>query len=302
MTETIATHYIHNIDPILLSLGPLQIRWYGLMYLVGYFVGYLVLMRRFKKGLNVLDSEGNQALITYIMVGMILGARLVYVFVYNPMYYLNHPSEIFAVWQGGLSFHGAALGYVVAVLIFGRKYRLGFYHIMDNIVFGAAQGIFWGRLGNFINGELYGRVTDVPWAVVFPEGGTLPRHPSQLYQAIGEGLCVFLILYVIQWYEQKKGYAPNLEKIKAEAGSKKKVEIVWKRTGVFGTSFLILYGIARFIVEFFREPDAQLGYFMKYFSMGQILCFLMIISGLLLLRYVIKNPYPAKYYYKLESE
>lgn len=291
-------NYIHNIDPILLHMGPLQIRWYGFMYLVGYFVGYLVLMRRFKKGLNVLNSEGNQALITYIMIGMIIGARLIYVMVYNPMYYLDHPGEIIAVWQGGLAFHGAALGYIVAVILFGRKYKLGFYHIMDNIVFGAAQGIFWGRLGNFINGELYGRTTDVPWGVIFPDGGMTPRHPSQLYQAFAEGLCVFLALHIIQYFERKNGYAPkDISDLKLESKNPNNIEIHWKRTGVLSTSFLILYGIARFIMEFFREPDAQLGFFADYFSMGQILCFLMILAGGILLRYVIKKPHPAKYLY-----
>lgn len=297
------THYIHNIDPILLHLGPLQIRWYGLMYLVGYFVGYLLLMRRYKRGLNILNSEGNQTLITYIMIGMIIGARLVYVFVYNPMYYLNHLTEIPAVWQGGLSFHGALLGYVVAVILFCRKYKIQFFHIMDNIVIGASMGIFFGRLGNFINGELYGRVTDVSWGVIFADGGPLPRHPSQLYQALGEGLIVFLLLHIIQKFEQKKGEAPILENA-IETQSKngktpKKVLIEWKRTGVMSAWFLVLYGVARFIIEFFREPDAQLGFFAEYFSMGQILCSLMIIAGFIILRNVTKKPKPQSYTYEL---
>lgn len=298
------THYIHNIDPVLVHLGPLQIRWYGLMYLVGYFVGYLVLMRRYKRGLNILNSEGNQTLITYIMIGMIIGARLIYVAVYNPMYYMDHPSEIIAVWQGGLSFHGALLGYVGAVILFCRKYKIQFYHIVDNVVIGAAIGIFFGRLGNFINGELYGRFTDVPWGVIFPEGGPMPRHPSQLYQALGEGLIVFFLCHVIQKLEQKKGFAPILEDAIAEQskGAKppKKVKIEWKRTGVIAGWFLIFYGIARFIIEFFREPDAQLGFFAQYFSMGQILCFIMIISGIIIVRSVIKTPRYQSYTYDLE--
>jgi phosphatidylglycerol:prolipoprotein diacylglycerol transferase len=298
------THYIHNIDPVLLHLGPLQIRWYGMMYLVGYFVGYLVLMRRYKRGLNILNSEGNQALITYIMIGMIVGARLVYVFVYNPMYYLNHLSEIPAVWQGGLSFHGALLGYGVAILLFCRKYKIQFYHVVDNVVFGAAVGIFFGRLGNFINGELYGRVTNVPWGVIFPDGGALPRHPSQLYQALGEGLIVFMLLHVVQKLEQKKGQAPVLENAITEQSKNgkppKKVKIEWSRTGVMTGAFLILYGIARFIVEFFREPDSQLGFFANYFSMGQILCALMIIWGIWILRSVTQNPRTQSYTYDLK--
>lgn len=298
------THYIHNIDPVLLHLGPLQIRWYGLMYLVGYFVGYLILMRRYKRGLNILNSEGNQALITYIMIGMIIGARLVYVFVYNPMYYMNHLSEIPAVWQGGLSFHGALLGYVVAVLLFCRKYKIQFFHIMDNIVFGASMGIFFGRLGNFINGELYGRITDVPWGVIFPDGGPLPRHPSQLYQALAEGFFVFLLLHIVQKLEQKKGKAPILENVIAAQSKNgktpKKVNIEWPRTGVMSGWFLIFYGIGRFVIEFFREPDAQLGFFAEYFSMGQILCSLMIIAGIVMLKAVTKNPRVQTYTYNLE--
>ncbi len=297
------SYYVHNIDPIIATLGPLQIRWYGMMYLVGYFVGYLILMRRYKRGLNILNSEGNQTLITYIMIGMIVGARLVYVAVYNPMYYMNNLSEVFAVWQGGLSFHGALLGYAVAVWLFSRKYKIQFYHVVDNVVVGASMGIFFGRLGNFINGELYGRVTEVPWGVIFPDGGPLPRHPSQLYQALGEGLAVFLILHLVQRYEQKKGHAPLLKNaIEEQTKSKtpKKVKISWGRTGVMTSWFLILYGIARFIIEFFREPDAQLGFFAQYFSMGQILCTLMIISGILMLRYVVKNPKPQSYNYELK--
>jgi phosphatidylglycerol:prolipoprotein diacylglycerol transferase len=298
------THYIHNIDPVLVHLGPLQIRWYGLMYLVGYAVGYLILMRRYKRGLNILDSEGNQALITYIMIGMIIGARLVYVTVYNPLYYMNHLSEVIAVWQGGLSFHGAILGYAVAVALFSRKYKIQFYHLVDNICFGGSMGIFFGRIGNFINGELYGRFTDAPWGVIFTDGGPMPRHPSQLYQALGEGFIVFLLLHVVQRYEQSKGYAPILEK-EIEAQSKdgktpKKIKMEWKRTGVVTSSFLILYGIARFIIEFFREPDSQLGFFAQYFSMGQILCFIMIIAGSIMMWNVIKKPRPQSYTYSLE--
>jgi phosphatidylglycerol:prolipoprotein diacylglycerol transferase len=293
-------HWVHNLDPVLVHFGSLQIRWYGLMYLVGYTVGYFILMNRFKKALNILNDEGNQTLITYIMVGMILGARLTYVVVYNPMYYMHHLSEIPAVWQGGLSFHGAALGYIVAVIMFSRKYRIEFFHLMDNIVVGASMGIVFGRIGNFINGELFGRTTDVPWGIIFPEGGPLPRHPSQLYQALGEGLCVFLLLLLVQKREQRLGMAPDLKKLEAANPKAKKLNIEWKRTGVMGSWFLILYGIARFIVEFFREPDSQLGFFWVYFSMGQILCFIQILAGIIILYWITKNPRPQTYQYELK--
>jgi len=292
------THYIHNLDPILFSAGPITVRWYGLMYLVGYAVGYFVLLNRYKKGLLAFNSEQIQELITYLLIGMILGARLVYVLVYDPMNFLEHPEEIIMVWKGGLSFHGAAIGFIYAIYLYGKKTGVGFFHISDSVVLGAAQGIIWGRLGNFINGELFGRTGDVPWAVIFPGGGDLPRHPSQLYQALGEGLCVFLLLLFVQKIERKKGMAPlPLEQWKPEdrKQAQKGRAVVWKRTGVLGGAFLILYGVARFIVEFFREPDPQLGYFFGWMTMGQILCLLMIFGGGLLLHRRIRKPVPEAY-------
>lgn len=288
--------YVHKLDPVLLNLGPFQIRWYGLMYLVGFVTGYLLMVRRFKRGQFVLNPEQIQNLITFIMIGMMIGARLVYVVVYNPMHYLENPSEIPAIWHGGLSFHGAALGFIGAVIIFCRKYGFKFYQLMDTVVLGSAQGIFFGRLGNFINGELAGRVTDVPWGIVFPEYGVVPRHPSQLYQAFCEGLGVLLVLYFIEWRERKKGYAPQIIKEPRKQDKKGRLEpLVWKRTGVLSTWFLILYGIGRFIVEFFREPDAQLGYFFGWMTMGQILCSLMILAGAYLLYRVVKKPIEVQY-------
>lgn len=280
-------------------MGPIQVRWYGMMYLVGFVFGYFLFVRRYKKGLFALSPEQAQNLITYIMIGMMIGARLLYVLVYNPMYYVEHPSEIPAIWQGGLSFHGAALGFVAAVMLFCKHHGFKFFQIMDSVALGSASGIFFGRLGNFINGELYGRTTTVPWGVIFPEGGTLPRHPSQLYQAVCEGLAVFIILHLVQWREQKLGYAPVARDIALpEPNAKKKVKrepIEWKRTGVISSWFLILYGIGRFIVEFFREPDAQLGYFFGWMTMGQILCAIMIAAGLIMFRRVTKHPLPVTY-------
>ncbi len=288
-------YYIHKLDPVLLSAGPLQIRWYGLMYLIGFVSGYFLLVRRYKRGLFALNPEQIQNLITYLMIGMMIGARLIYVLVYNPSYYMENPAEIPAIWHGGLSFHGAALGFIVAILLYAKHNGFSFYQLMDTVVLGSAQGIIFGRLGNFINGELPGRVTDVPWAMIFPDGGALPRHPSQLYQAFCEGLAVLLILYVIQWYEQKKGNAP-VGKSYAKAEKKGKKEMIhWKRTGIMSTWFLILYGIGRFIVEFYREPDAQLGYYMGWMTMGQILCALMILAGVILLAITIKKPLPVTY-------
>jgi phosphatidylglycerol:prolipoprotein diacylglycerol transferase len=288
-------HWIHNLNPVIVSFGVLQIRWYGFMYLVGFVVGYGLFVRRYNRGLFALPPEQAQNLITYIMIGMMIGARITYVLVYNPMYYMSHLSEIPAIWQGGLSFHGAAIGFVIAVLLFGRRHGYKFYQIMDNVVIGASLGIVFGRIGNFINGELPGRVTDVSWGIIFPDSGPLPRHPSQIYQALCEGLLVFIILHIIEWREQKKGFAPMPRDIHAKDGKKKREPIVWKRTGVLSTSFLILYGIGRFVVEFYREPDAQLGYFFGWMTMGQILCSLMIIVGAFLLWRAIKHPTPVTY-------
>jgi len=296
-------HYVHNIDPILLSMGPVHIRWYGLMYLIGFVLSYLLLVRRHKNGLWALDGEATQTLITYLMIGMMIGARLVYVFVYNPMYYLQNWREIPAIWMGGLSFHGAAIGFVIAMWMFAKHYKVGFFHITDGVVLGSALGIFLGRMGNFINGELFGRVTDVPWGIIFPGGGPNPRHPSQLYQGFTEGLFVFILLQVVQRLEIKRGNAPDpkeLAKLREEALSKSKGKakpstVEWKRTGILGTSFLVFYAVGRFVIEFFREPDAQLGFFAGYITMGQILCSIMGAIGLAVMVRCVKRPVTETY-------
>lgn len=329
----------HNLDPILVSFGPIQVRWYGFMYLVGFVMGFGLFARRHRRGLFAPNPEEASNLITYIMLGMMFCARLFYVAVYNPKYYMENPTEIPQIWHGGLSFHGAALGFIIAVILFGRHNKYSFYQIMDSVVIGSAQGIFWGRLGNFINGELPGRVTDGTWGIIFPEGGIMPRHPSQLYQAFGEGLSVFVLLHLIQWWEQRKGNIPqalpvegcvagmersfrnrgqgalamvkwvlwtpyNLymafffpERISPAGGPKKpkSQKMEWKRPGVLSTWFLILYGVARFVVEFFREPDSQLGYYFGWMTMGQILCLIMIVVGFILLALVIRKPQPVTY-------
>ena len=272
-------YYIHDIDPAILKLGVIQIRWYGLMYVLGFFIGYLIFVRRWKKKRFALNPEASQLLITYLMIGMILGARLFYVTVYDYWAYIESPLSVFAIWQGGLSYHGAAIGFTVACIVASKKLKVGFFHIMDTIVLAAAFGVFLGRLGNFANGELVGRVTEVPWAVIFPAIDAMPRHPSQIYQSLTEGLLTFFILLLIEKREVGLGFAP-----KNNQGG------VWKRTGIMCTSYLILYGVFRFISEFFRQPDTQLGFFAEYFSMGQILCSIMIMFGIILLYVRIKNP------------
>ncbi|MFK8138973.1 MAG: prolipoprotein diacylglyceryl transferase [Bdellovibrionales bacterium] len=282
-------YYIHDIDPRIFSLGSLEVRWYGLMYLTGFVVGYLIIKSRYKKGYAGITPLQTQDLITYLMIGMMVGARITYALVYNWDYYSQNIAEIFMIWKGGLSFHGAVLGFVVAMIKFAKKYKLQYWHIADNVALVGALGIFFGRWGNFTNGELWGRITDVPWAVVFKAAGPEPRHPSQLYQSFAEGLCVFILLLLIDRYQRKKHLSldgPN---------KKGKIKAKWENTGFLASFFILGYGIARFIVEFFRQPDAQLGFYFGYFSMGQILCFIMIVVGSLMIWYRTKNPIGFEY-------
>lgn len=254
------------IDPVIFSLGPLQVRWYGLMYVIGFVIGGQLLKFLAKEGYSKIAVEKIDSFVTYLIAGMFLGARLTYVFVYNWEYYSQNMDEILAVWKGGLSFHGALMGMIVAMVIFARRNKLTFFEVSDVLAVVGAPGLLFGRLGNFINGELWGRVSDVPWALVFPDGGIYARHPSQLYEAFFEGLVLFLIL----WFGRKK----------------------FRYQGVASGLFLALYGIFRFGIEFFREPDAQLGFFFGAVTMGQLLCFIMIVAGGCLLTYALKIKRP----------
>jgi len=252
-----------NINPEIIKIGPLSIRWYGLMYLIGFICSYLILKREIKrKGIRV-EKDFLENLYFYLILGLLIGARLGYVIFYNLSYYIENPLHIFAIWQGGMSFHGGLIGVVISAWLFTRTKKFDFFTLTDMLVLTAPIGIGLGRIGNFINGELYGRVTDVPWAMIFPEGGPLPRHPSQLYEAVLEGVVIFAIL----WFFKDK----------------------FSRSGILSSLFLVLYGIFRFFVEFFREPDPQIGYILGIFTMGQILCLIMIFSGTLLLLYRIRQ-------------
>lgn len=252
-----------NIDPEIVKIGPLSIRWYGLMYLIGFICSYLIVKREIKRRGLKLEKDFLETLYFYLILGLFVGARLGYVIFYNLPYYLQNPLEIFAVWHGGMSFHGGLIGVIVSAWIFCKSKKFDFFTLTDMLVITAPIGIGLGRIGNFINGELYGRITDVPWAMVFPQGGPFPRHPSQLYEAVVEGLLLFLIL----WFLKDK----------------------FRHSGVLSCLFLILYGVFRFLVEFFREPDPQIGYILGVFTMGQILCSIMIVSGLILMFYRIKK-------------
>jgi phosphatidylglycerol:prolipoprotein diacylglycerol transferase len=242
-----------QIDPIAFSIGPLAVRWYGLMYLVGFAAGWWLGLKRISSGNAPVTRRQFDDLIFLAVLGVILGGRLGYVLFYKPGYYAAHPMEILAVWQGGMSFHGGLLGVMLAMLFAARKHKVDYLRLMDFIAPLVPLGIAAGRLGNFINGELYGRVTDLPWGMVFRGGGDAPRHPSQLYQFALEGLLLFVILWV---YSAKP-----------------------RARGEVSAVFLLGYGILRFVAEFGREPDAFLGLLALGLTMGQWLCLAMIAGG-----------------------
>lgn len=256
------------IDPVIFSVGPLQVRWYGAMYVIGFVVGGLILKYLANKKFWPLTAEAIDKYITWLIIGMFIGARLFYVFLYNWEYYSVNPMDILSVWKGGLSFHGAVVGMTVASYLFAKKNNVHFFQIADCMAVAGSPGLFFGRMGNFINGELYGRVTDSWAGIVFPGGGPFPRHPSQLYEGILEGIVLFVILFYI--HKRQRFY------------------------GVVSAVFLMGYGFFRFIVEFFREPDAQLGYYFGFLTMGQFLCIGMMIASYFILMWAkkagVKNP------------
>ena len=258
-----------SIPPEIIRIGPLALRWYSVMYIVGYAVGIWIARRRVRRGMVPFTERAIDTLIGYLVVGMLLGARLVYVSIYDPTHYARDPLDAFALWHGGLSFHGAVLGMTAASLTFAYRHRIPFWTVADTIALAGTPGLFFGRIGNFINAELYGRPTGVPWAMVFPTDPLrVPRHPSQLYEAVCEGLLLFV---VICWLERKS----------TRAG--------WYRPGLLAAAFLIGYGIVRFSLEFTRQPDVQLGFVLGPFSMGQLLSSLMILAGATVLLVVYRR-------------
>ena len=251
------------IDPVLLTLGPVQIRWYGLMYVIGFIAAYLLVMYQAKRFGWRLMSLHLDNLHLYLILGVVIGGRLGYAMFYNPSYYLAHPLDIAAIWTGGMSFHGGCVGALGAGWLYCRRSDLDFWKAADLFIVTVPIGLFFGRLGNFINGELYGRITLMPWGMVFPEGGPLPRHPSQLYEAALEGLLLFLILWGVKakpWQGNNRDRWPH---------------------GVILALFLVLYGLFRFAVEFVREPDPQIGLIGSLLSMGQLLSLLMVGAGMI---------------------
>jgi phosphatidylglycerol:prolipoprotein diacylglycerol transferase len=256
-----------NIPPDLIHIGPIRIRWYGLMYLMGFFASYFLISRQERARRLGLQGALLQSLMGYLALGLIIGARFGYILLYqypNFGYYLGHPLEIIAVWHGGMSFHGGLMGTVAAGILFCRRYRLPLWEVGDTVIVTAPIGLGLGRLGNFINGELFGRPSNVPWAMVFPMGGPVPRHPSQLYEAALEGVLLFIIL----WKLKNRNYRP----------------------GAMVCFFLAGYGVFRFVAEFFRQPDPQIGLFWGVLSMGQILCSLMILAAIALRLVLPRRP------------
>jgi phosphatidylglycerol---prolipoprotein diacylglyceryl transferase len=253
-----------QFDPVAISLGPLAIRWYGLMYLVAFGLFFALGRYRAKRdawrGMShaVIDD-----LLFFGVLGVVLGGRFGYVFFYKPAYYAAHPLEIFAVWQGGMAFHGGLLGVLVAMWWVARRHRLRWFALTDFIAPLVPTGLASGRVGNFINGELWGRPSDLPWAMVFPQAGPIPRHPSQLYQFALEGLLLFVILWL---YSAKQ-----------------------RPTGAVSGAFLLGYGIFRFAAEYFREPDSFLGLLAFDMSMGQWLSLPMIVAGAGLLAWAYRS-------------
>jgi len=250
-----------SIDPVAFSIGPLAVRWYGLMYLAGFGLAWWLGMRRITAGKDAGLAPVTRAqfddMLFLAVIGVILGGRLGYVLFYKPAEYLAQPLKIFAVWEGGMSFHGGLLGVIVALFWFSQRQGIPAYQVADLAAAATPIGLGFGRIGNFINGELYGRATDVDWCMVFPNGGPACRHPSQLYEAGLEGIFLFTLLWVVA-----KTIPPP---------------------GTLFWSFITGYGLCRMIVEFVREPDAHLGFIIGSFSMGQLLSFPMVVVGVFML-------------------
>ena len=251
--------YTHNLDPVLIDFGFLVIRWYSLAYifgiLIGWWLGKRIILKRFQNlNFNIKEFDN---LITYIIISMLLGGRIGYILFYNFEYYLSNPLDVLKIWEGGMSFHGALIGIILGTYWFSIKKNIPTFFLLDIIAFVAPIGIFFGRIANFINGELVGKTTDVFWGVIFPKIDNNIRHPSQLYEAFFEGVVLFIIMNLILF---KNNY----------------------KTGTCSYIFLIFYGIFRTFSELFREPDSQVGYLFGSISMGVMLSFLMILAGIII--------------------
>lgn len=255
-----------EFNPIALEIGPLKIHWYGLMYVAAFALLWLLGKYRIKKGMVRLTVSEFEDLIFYGVMGVVLGGRLGYVLFYQPGYYFSNPLHIFSVWDGGMSFHGGLIGVLVVLYLFAHKKGMTFFEVADFIAPLVPLGLAMGRIGNFINGELWGRPSDLPWAMVFPQGGPIARHPSQLYEMLAEGVILFAVVWI---FSSKKRW-------------------VGQTSGVFMAG----YGLARFLVEYTREPDSFLGTLSLGLSMGQWLSLPMIVLGVLIFIWATKRSLP----------
>jgi len=261
-----------DISPIIFSLGPIAIRWYSMAYLVGIISAWILIKRNVKRNNIPLTKENIEDLVFDVTLGIILGGRLGYVVFYGTSMFWENPLQILAIWNGGMSFHGGIIGVILALWYFSHQVNMPFLKVTDLVVLYVPIGIFLGRLANFINDELWGRVTDVAWAVRFPNGGYLPRHPSQLYEALTEGMLMFVILNVL-W---------NFKWVR-------------ERTGFVSGMFACLYALLRISMEQFREPDIQLGYFFNVLTMGQMLSMPFLLVGVwVMYRAIKRNAKPLK--------
>ena len=260
--------FIHNLDPIIFTLGFISIRWYSLAYiggvLAGLWFGKKIINKRLQDTGQKFDLREFDDLVTYLIISIIVGGRVGYIIFYNPGYYISNPLDIIKIWEGGMSFHGALIGVISGTYLFAIKRKISSLFLLDIIACVSPIGIFFGRIANFINGELVGKATNASWGVIFTNVDMLARHPSQIYEALLEGIILFFILNIFIF---KKNY----------------------KTGSCSFLFLIFYGFFRIFSEIFREPDVQLGYLFNFFSMGTILSFLMIISGIIIFVFIRKN-------------
>jgi len=253
--------FINNFDPVAFQILSFEIRWYSLAYILGIIIGWILCKKIFIKNLDI--NQKFDDYITYLIIGIIIGGRLGYVLFYNFNYYINNILDIFKIWQGGMSFHGGLLGIIIASILFAKKNNQDLFVYTDLVSLVAPIGIFFGRLANFINSELYGKVTEVPWAVTFVQVDNLSRHPSQLYEAIFEGIILFILLL----YFRRKNFLA--------------------KPGLISGLFLIFYSVFRFCIEFFRVPDEQIGYLIFNLSMGQIISLVFIMIGTIV--FYLKN-------------
>lgn len=254
------------LDPIIIQIGPLAIRWYSLAYIVGIIAAWFII-KYFNRQTKVFDEKKvSDDFFMYSILSVILGGRIGYILFYNLSFYFKHPLDIFKIWQGGMSFHGGLIGVLIGSYLFCKKHKINYFSFTDLVSISIPVGLFFGRIANFINMELYGRTTKSKFGIIFPNAGDLPRHPSQLYEAASEGLILFIILFYLAKYTNAQ-----------------------KHKGLLSGVFLIGYGISRFLVEFFREPDIQIGYIFKYFTLGQLLTIPLIIFGIILIKFSFKH-------------